>query len=46
MELIMKKLSMLQRKCEAVSQITFDEDMNVQDDSKEGNYSDRGHSDF
>ena len=31
MELIMKKLFMLQRKCEAVSQITFDEDMNVPD---------------
>lgn len=31
MELIMEKLFMLQRKCEAVSQITFDEDMNVPD---------------
>lgn len=31
MELITKKMFMLQRKCEAVSQITFDEDLNVPD---------------
>ena len=31
MELITKKMHMLERKCQAVSQITFDEDMNVPD---------------
>ena len=31
MELIKKKVRMLKRKCEAVSQITFDEDLNVPD---------------
>ena len=31
MELITKKVSMLKRKCEAVNQITFDEDLNVPD---------------
>lgn len=31
MELITKKMYMMQRKCEAVSQITFDEDLNVPD---------------
>ncbi|HJB35431.1 MAG TPA: DUF3794 domain-containing protein [Candidatus Blautia merdipullorum] len=31
MELITKKMHMLERKCQAVSQVTFDEDMNVPD---------------
>ncbi len=31
MELITKKMYMMERKCEAVSQITFDEDLNVPD---------------
>lgn len=31
MELITKKMQMMQKKCEAVSQITFDEDFNVPD---------------
>lgn len=31
MELITKKMQMLERKCEAVNQITFDEDFNVPD---------------
>ena len=31
MELITKKMYMMKRKCEAVSQITFDEDLNVPD---------------
>ena len=31
MELVTKNMYMLQKKCEAVNQITFDEDLNVPD---------------